>query len=402
MRNAIIIGLVVLILLLVGAWVYLLVNGSPESMDELRGSFFGSSADAPAPSPDAGANDPDMNSDQGGNTSVAIGAVLAKLTDRRVAGATIAEIDGDRVVRYMEKGSGFVYDISLSTGMEIRVANVTIPGAVKAVWAPSGMRVIITTESEGDIAQVFFGNLTKSDIGEINFETEPIPGGATLANVAWNDVGDAVYYTRTNEQGGASGLLHNFKTNTTETVFTLPFREAVVLWDTTAAGQHYVYNRPAQSYTGYLYRLNGNDLTLIDGGSALTAMRVGTDHLVINRIVDGTPRGMILDIATGFAAVAGGQLAPEKCAGTDAALWCGSDSSSAALSYPIPWYQGMVSFADTIWRVDPVTGAGSAVVTPESLVRESIDVTDMLMGQSGQLIFRNKKDDALWLLNPPL
>lgn len=92
---------------------------------------------------------------------------------------------------------------------------------------------------------------------------------------------------------------------------------------------------------------------------------------------------------------------PEKCAWSkdDVTLFCGAPRSVETGDYPDFWYQGKVSFSDTIWKINTETGALNILAIPEDDARTEIDLIDPELSlDETLLIFRNKKDSSLWSL----
>ena len=105
-------------------------------------------------------------------------------------------------------------------------------------------------------------------------------------------------------------------------------------------------------------------------------------------------------MASGFAVPLSIQVVKEKCGGLDV-IWCGTAPEAASTDFPVSWYQGTVSYADSLYTVNKRTGRSQKILDPETLSRERIDITDLMVSKDGPVIFKNKKDDSLWLFNPP-
>ncbi len=397
MKNALIIVLIVIILILGGIWGYLFLNGAPKSLSDVGDNVFGTS---PAVVPVA--TDTEVTPgpvDSGASRTVKTDAILAKLTTRAVAGAMISTSSVDTFIRYAEKGTGYIFEIDLKTGTEIRISNKVIARAVEAYWSPTGNHVVFITDAQGKRDETLLGTLSiKKDTKETVLDTESIAQGS---NIAFTRNGKELLYTETNPSGGTTSFSRTLATGDTKTLFTVPFAESTVLWDLWGTSAHYVYTKPALGFNGYLYKVTKGGLEKIDEASALSAARLGTSTLIINKNSGKGPYSLLVDTVKNNGIFLNIQTLSEKCAKIGISIWCGSDAAANSNTFPISWYQGEVSYADLIWNVDSMTGEGSIAVDPEAFIREQIDVTDMMTSDEGPLIFRNKRDDTLWIFNPP-
>jgi hypothetical protein len=390
MRTTLIIILITLILLLGGAWAYLLLNGAPKSVADIRQSLFGGSntiVTTLTPTPV-------VESEPAEARTIPLASPLIEVTDRAVAGAIIAQVGSSTVLRYMEKGTGHVYEVSLETGLETRISNTTIPGATHATWAPQGTRAVVETDTQGNRGSMFLGTLSTSTTGYV-FDLEGLTD--TLENIAFGNKGE-LFYTVAGD-GGTVALARDLRTGSTAEIFRLPFTQSTVLWDIWGKGNHYAYTKPAYGYTGYLYRIDGGALTKIAQGQTLSAVRPEAVAFLITQDGGTGSYSTLLRTDTSMAPFMDIHATDAKCAGDTSVIWCAA-SAEAGAGFPVAWYQGTVSYDDSIYRVDPKTGVSTLELDPEAIARVPIDATDLAVGPDGRVIFRNKIDDSLWLLNP--
>ncbi len=402
MKKKLIITLIVLILLLLGVWIYLLLNGAPKSVTEFRENIFGTAPSvAPVPTPTSNETPITIDESAGTPRTLPIKSQLVKLTDRPVAGATFATTSEGQVIRYAVKGTGHVYEISLTTGTENRISNRVIPQTVDVTWSPFGTRALFMTDKGGVKGDTFLTTLTKNDTGEAWLDSEKM---TFSDNVAFSTVGDELFYSETTGNGNTTGFARNLRTNTTQTLFTVPFGENTILWDlwkSTSSSTHYVYTKPAIGFNGYLYTITKNGLSKIDGEKNLSALRIDSDTLIVNKNSGKGSYSLLLTMQNGMGNFLSIQTLKEKCAGYDTTIWCGSSVNAQDDSFPIAWYQGTVSYADSLYKIDTRNGQSFLALDPETLSRERIDITDLMVSSEGPVIFKNKKDDSLWLFNPP-
>jgi hypothetical protein len=391
MKKTLIGILVLLILLLGGAWVYLLINGAPESVGDIRDTLFGTE-NFPQGS-DAGSDIPPFEETPTGQT-IETNAPLIKITSRPTAGATILQNDQGTFVRYMEKGSGNIYDVSLQSGTESLVSQKVISGVVESHWSPLGTHAVLILDSGGSRGETLLATFD-----ETGLTTDSLP--TTFNNVFSLD-GTTLYYTERNASGGTTAFARNLEAGTVTTLFTVPFAESAVLWDRWNKTAHYIYTKAAPGLMGYLYEVKAGVLEKVDEAFQLTTSRQDSDTVIVNKNSGQGPYSLMLTLEDGRGTFLSLQTLEEKCARARGVLLCAASDAMHAATFPIPWYQGIVSYVDKIYTVDRTTGESTVVADLEALSREQIDVTDIAASDSGQVIFRNKRDDSLWLFNPPL
>jgi len=104
---------------------------------------------------------------------------------------------------------------------------------------------------------------------------------------------------------------------------------------------------------------------------------------------------------TGTSDVLGIKTLPEKCVWSNGGetLYCAVPKAAPGGTYPDSWYQGEISFADQLWRIDALTGNAAILADPSSLAGTDIDgIKLMLDEKDNYLFFVNKKDSFLWEL----
>lgn len=392
MKKFLIIILVLLILLLGAAWAYLLLYGRPQSLSEVGDALLGRTKQAPIVVTERPESPTPPQEDT--PRILPVDMVLGKISSRAVAGAGFANSGSSDVIRYMEKGTGHIYDITLSDGAETVVSDETLPYVVEALWSPAGTRALLTLEIDGTYADTYLGTLTTAEDGSTTLTTESLYG---IAHPAFIRGGAALYYTERTDSG-TRGVLYDLKARTRTTVFTLPLREITMLWDIWNERDHYLYTKPALGFEGFLYRIEKGELIKMDSAFHLTALRTDADTVIANKNSGSGPYSLMQTYENGTGRFLSLQTLSEKCAGGGDWIWCAASSAMNASDFPIAWYQGLVSYADNLYRINRATGEVVLAADLSRLSREQIDATDFLL-HTDRALFRNKRDDSLWLYN---
>ena len=92
-------------------------------------------------------------------------------------------------------------------------------------------------------------------------------------------------------------------------------------------------------------------------------------------------------------------LARDKCIWdrSDTLLLCAVPSDLPPALYPDAWYQGTVSFTDSLWQLD--LESGNATLIDLLDIPLGLDVEKPFQDSKGDFFFfTNKKDGTLWAL----
>jgi hypothetical protein len=249
--------------------------------------------------------------------------------------------------------------------------------------------VVLITETGSDEERIFAGTIERTDLGEETLNTIELDPAAY--NIVLASTSDSVYYT-TPTLNGSVGYKQDLKTNARSVRFTSSLRDIVVTWEPSVIA----YTTPTAFMRGYAY--GGTGFTRLLGG-VRGLMVVPTANYRVVSYAENNSLVSRVDTLDGTALPV--SVFPEKCAADstrDTILWCGAPFALAPAAYPDAWYEGSVSFDDTIWQIDIETGNATVVSVPSTDAGEAIDVTDMRVSDTGNtLIFINKKDGTLWL-----
>lgn len=375
---------ITLIIVIIAIWAYLFIFGKPENPDDIFANFgLGGRDNIPGLTPDTTIDTNDTSLDGSSQK-------LKQLTTRPVGGAGFSE-DG---IRYMEKGTGHIYEIDLSTGNETLLRGTTIPQSAEAVFAKDASAVAITTYEGGGnktIVQRLTQGNSSSSVGI------SLPEGAR--EIAFSSATNTLFYAL-KEASGSAGYSYNILTSKGSQLFKTALRDIEVIW----GDPIYLYTTPTSEQEGYIYRLNGNELGYVtNGGRGL--MGIAFEDIVATTIVgDEEPVSILQTSEDSFTIPL--PLIPEKCISkttADAFFYCTAPFTLDVNDFPDSWYKGTVSFSDALWKVDT---RSTQVLFISDFLKESgreIDVSNIGMNDSGTLIyFINKNDNTLWMFDTTL
>lgn len=387
MKKILIILGAIILLILGAVWAYIFLYGVPKDVDEVFARF------TEAPKDDVFVGDEsdttidveDPTDGDGGNDPR---TRLYPLTTRPVAGATF--IDGG--VRYVERGTGHIYEIDLRGGGERLISGTTVQRTIRALFSPSGDHVALVSESESGLETVL-GTLSGARNDDRALSITVLPIGAE--EVGFSPTGDALQFFVPNN-GEGTGYSYTLATEDIAEIFTIPLTDVRILWGTPT----YVYTTPSAYAMGYVYRIGKKGLEYVTaGGKGLMAFSHASGTIV-STIVENNIETR--DAVYGEVPLL--RLFTEKCArkGTKSrVVYCATPTSiDSSLVYPDDWYKGIADFSDAILEVD---SGNASVMVLSNLEEESsrpIDVSMIGTSVPGDMIYLvNKYDGALWMLD---
>ena len=332
---------------------------------------------------------------------------LKELSARPSAGAVILPASGNRVVlvRFVEKGTGNVYEVGPETSEETRLSNTTIPKIAEVVWNKDGTRLVARylKDGENETIQSYYAALSSPSEGQ--------PGGELLGSflteniktISTNPDRDKLFYI-VNHSGGATGIISDFDGSKKTQVFDSPLKEWLVEWPSpqTAA----LTTKPSATVPGFMFLLNTKNGVLtraISGIKGLTTLVSPNVSSVLYS--ENTADGLSLktySFKTAVSEIMSITTLPEKC------VWSKNDSTTIYCSvptylgggiYPDGWYQGVTFFSDDIWKIDVSSGVATLMAELKKLSGRDIDGTHLFLSQSEDyLFFTNKFDSRIWSL----
>ena len=339
------------------------------------------------------------------STDTQIPSILKELSKRASAGAVspTASSSDMVMVRFVEQGTGNVYEVSPEFSTETRLSNTTIPKINEVLWNKTGTRLIAryTKDGEDDTVQSYYAELTNS--GQSQGELQGSFLSENIEVMTKNPEQNKLFYIL-GHSGGSTGIISEFDGTKKIQILDSPLREWLVEWP--SSGTIALTTKPSASVPGFLFLLNAKTGALTRAVSeikGLTTLVSPDDSSVLySENVSGDLSLKIYSFKSGVSEDATVTTLPEKC------VWSRNDIEAVYCSvptyipnglYPDGWYQGLVSFSDDIWKLNPKTGTGELLVRLKEATKKDIDGTNLFLSQKEEyLFFSNKNDSHLWSL----
>ena len=333
---------------------------------------------------------------------------LRKLSSEPVAGAVTFNTGSTTVVRFIEKGTGNVYEANSDSNQVTRLTNTTIPKIIRAFWLPNGSGFLAQTlVPETEIIETSFIKLTKTSSTSAESLTpfttviSKLPTSIKEISVR-PDSAKIFYYTI--DSSVSRWYLSNPDGTGSVLMISHPITEWIPKWissnlilmgtKSSASALGYIYafdvtskslKRTGISFSGLTFSANKDASSILEssGGSLPQLFSVDSKNLTSTRISYNT-------------------LA-EKCLWLNKskilAVVCAVPNQITGGTFPDDWYQGTIATNDSVIYIDVKNDVSDLISSLSDESGQAIDATDLMLSPDEKyLIFRNKIDGYLWML----
>lgn len=331
---------------------------------------------------------------------------LSKITDAPTAGFILFEKGSSTIIRYVEKGNGHIYDVNSDSLEKKRVSNTTIPKIHEAIFSNNGEQVLLRyLDEDTEVIKTYSGKITKS---ATSTEEGIIIGAFLDENIKQIAVSPdrSKIFTLSNYGNSSVGTISLFDGSKKSQIFQSSFTEWIPQWPQDNLIS--LNTKPSASVFGFNYLITTQNSSLVK----TLGKKYGLTTLISpdgNRIIfsENTENGLSLSVflrQTKTLYSLGLATLSEKCVWyqNNINAYCAIPESTprTADGYPDSWYQGLISFSDTVWKIDTESGSTDQIINLREVSREQIDAISMQINQNGnKLVFLNKTDNSLWLLS---
>ncbi len=335
-------------------------------------------------------------------------AQMLPLSEVMVAGATFTtavEVSTtteatttEEFIRFVERETGHINDLSLETGEELRATNTTIPGIQEVVWGENGSAVALRYLAEDNETVETYLAYLKTTMRPDPYDLDGTFFPQNIPSISLSATGsEAFYLMMTQDQ--AIGRLSTIANHNQKTIFASSLREWASLWKTPE--EIFITSKPSVSAVGVSYTLKKNgDMARIISGTGLTVLPSPSGERVLYTIASPSVfRSFVLTRDTQQTMTLSVRTLPEKC------VWRNDDSLICAIPNTIPsnipdaWYQGRVSFNDSLWTIDVANEVYDFLYAPEDTdANETMDIINLDLSDDGTVLsLINKKDLRGWI-----
>ena len=333
---------------------------------------------------------------------------LRQVTNFPVAGATIIKNDKEEtLIRFIARENGHIFDVPMDSTTQNRISNTTILQIWDTRWLSEGDAFIARfLDEDGSKIESFYAEINQEQVTSTTTALEGSLSGSFLQSdikeLTLSDE-DKIFYLISSGDG-STGIISNADGDKKVQVFDSPLSGWNIQWQ---GGNKIALTTKASSGTlGYLYFLDSKTEKLEKILSAITGLTtlVNEDatRVLFTQNESNKLRLSVLNIKKSEVTDLPIWTLSEKCVWSELdenIIYCGVPNTVAQASDLDLWYQGIVSFSDSVWMIDIETQTADIISNPSDMTGVSIDIIKpILSADENYLIFTNKKDSTLWQL----
>lgn len=318
--------------------------------------------------------------------------------------------------RYIERGLGHIYETPLSTLVESRIVNETRSKIMEALWGNNGKSVVIRSidDKDGGVAiKTSVLNLAAPSIaatnststaptsGFIRTEEVSLPDYIPFVAIAEDMEGKLFYLEK--GAGISIGSVSTFNNVSVSKIFETAFTEWLPQFPNQQLAT--ITTKPSANVAGHLFFINQKtkSVTKVLGGiNGLTTLtsRNG-DFVLFSETKDSLPELSVYNVVKKSVTPLLSQTLPEKCVWgikNPVLVYCAVPQAIQNALYPDQWYQGFVTFSDSIWEINTATGISKKIMTPSDFNAQPIDIINpAISSDDSYLVFINKTTGNPWM-----
>lgn len=305
----------------------------------------------------------------------------------------LPKVDIVPALRFVARANGHIYEQYLDTLASAKISNTTIPTIHEAIFAKEGQFVMYRyLNNLNDTIQSFFGTLGGETSGAFLPEN--------IASVSTAPSGAQFFYL-VPIGNDIAGYVGSFTDNKRTQIFTSSFTE----WNPEWAQPNTIFmtTKPSYLFRGSIYSLNkltGGFTKIFGGIYGLTTLVSPSNSILYSNSESGAPVLGLYNITSHSFSPTGISTITDKCVwssnGID--IYCAVPNDIPKGQYPDSWYQGLVSFSDSIVKINSSNLSSIEIINTENI--NALDATNLTLSPDEKTLFMiNKKDSTLWSLD---
>lgn len=301
-----------------------------------------------------------------------------------------------KVIRYVSRRNGYVYEIEGST-TPLQITNISIPNIYEAVFTNSNNNVLLRFLRDDKTIATYNVSIPKENIDGTRTQLNGsfLPDNITSIAVSPNTSRIAYLIPNIN---GSTVSISDFANLKKTTLLENTFREWSLSWP--QEKKVFLQTKPSHSVKGFLYSFDTPEKrlrrTLSDIFGLTSSVSPSGGYILYSESLQDSFVGRIYNTKDNSDISLGLAILPEKC------VWMKNDNLVCAGGelvggkYPDDWYQGLVSLSDKVYLIDVSGGIRTLFDGSE----QSFDMINLSLDESSRLLyFINKPTGELWRFN---
>ncbi len=296
----------------------------------------------------------------------------------------------DIEVRFIDRASGNVYSYLAHSRTLTRISNKTLPGIQTASWTPDGARAYV---------QFLTANGSGEQVSTYALTADGGDGTLLESDLAEAEVASTTLFTLLSGTTGSVGTIAAADGSDSRTLFS-SLLSSLAVHPTT--GNLYATNKPSSQLDGYAFsisRSTGGFSRILGPFRGLSVLpSLDGSSLIYSYTDGGAYRLRVLDTGTRTSTALPLATLTEKCvwAHDGLSVYCAVPTNLQG-NLPDDWYQGAITFADRIWKIDLTERVATLVLDPSQVGKVSVDAVGLALDPSEDvLVFMDKHSGALY------
>jgi hypothetical protein len=351
---------------------------------------------------------------EGGGTTTISNSPFKRLTNNPVAGYAFftttrtvttpnanprlkptVETFTDRIVRYVSRQSGFVYEIKNGT-VALQITNLFIPNIYEVVFADAYNTVLLRfLRDDTQTIATYAVPIPPENTDGSRTQKEGIflPDGLTgvTASPDLKEIAQLAPITT-----GSTLTTSTSQNKNRKEVMLSALKEWIIMWP--QAKTLYVQTKAAGTVRGFLYKIDRTERRLRrvvgDVPGLTTSVSPSGTYVLYSESSTTSFTTKLLNTKSGAVQNLGLSILPEKCTWlSNEDLICAGGTPPEG-TYPDVWYAGLISFSDQLYRIYTASGLYDVLYDNTEF---SFDMINLQVDEvSSILYFIDKRTGVLW------
>jgi hypothetical protein len=363
---------------------------------------------------DPGSETVDFNAQNNGQNGIADGPqdAFSKVGEGQIRRLSEAPVSGGvsflkgttSLVRYVDKATGHIHEVDLKAGIKTRITNTTVPKAQEIVWGKNGDSLVYRFVENGSLRSILgtVVGTTSASSTELRELSQTVLD-LNLLNLVSSPKKDQFFGTLPAFEG-IEGFLVNQRGVSGSVFWKFPTSEWVANWATDSIIT--MTTKASADINGFLFFLNQNSKQfshILTAKGLVVAPSQNTEMILYSESERVQTSLNVYDVKGKTKQSLGVSTLASKCGWrTKTFIVCAVPNQSVNAGAPDNWYQGKISFNDSLWGIEIETGEVKQIAELSAAQEGRFDVINPFVSADGKfLILTNKKDGLLWAVELP-
>lgn len=332
---------------------------------------------------------------------------LRQLSTTPVAGFYASSTASSSIVRFMDRGTGHIFEATTLSADIKKISNTTLPKIYESYGNKNGTAFVLRyLKTDSDTITNFYAELRSTGTSTIEtpYELKGKYLSPDIQQIVVSPSGDRVF-TWNIENGRGVGYVSSFNEATRVKVLDNPLTQVIVDWPEVNTAT--LATKATSFASGYIYTVNtqtGALKTVLGGIRGLTGkMSRDLSQVIYSSTSNGSLTTSLWNVKDSTSQPVIFKTLSDKCVWSTLRkneVYCAVPVEIPNATYPDDWYKGNISFNDQIWHLNTTTGEVHLLGNLTSLSSQAIDAIDLTLDpQEDSLYFMNKRDLTLWGLD---